>query len=351
MNTDTAIFGDLLLSTLNARMDQINMKSLSRKSLTLAMLQSKAIYESGKAIEVKFRKDRLPVGSYSGYDSRPMEHKELFAGGQIGWKTNDVTVVIDEETLVLNSGLNIAKIMQYKSINRMPAMHQHTLFDIFQKYHMAALEDLEDEVAKQVFGNGYNDEGQYKDIEGFPVFMAYDQPYAGLSPDDKEIGRFDRVSVSSGERDKIWNPRYVNLNNERAVTQLDFANLGSDIRRGAKTSPVYVAMSEEHYNNLEYIFEGDKRRDEVAVHLGYKQNMYYERLNMTFYPEDYIEDGTIYGWMPEHVKLVKNRDLNMQFSGVMVQLDRNVIVYRYKDMCNLRCDSRAHCFIIENALP
>ena len=351
MNTDTAIFGDLLLSTLNARMEEINMRSLSRKSLTLAMLQSKAEYDSGKAIEVKFRKDRLPVGSYSGYDQRPMEHKELFAGGQVGWKTNDVTVVIDEETLVLNSGLNIAKIMQYKSINRMPASHQHTLFDIFQKYHIAALEDLEDEIAKQVWGDGFNDQGEYKDIEGFPVMFAYDKPYAQMSPDDKNIGVFDRVSVTSQERDKIWNPRYLDLKGEEPVTQLHFANLASDVRRGAKTSQIYVAMSEEHYNNLEYIFEGDKERDEVAVSLGYSQNMYYPRLNMTFYPEDYIEDGTIFGWMPEHVKLVKNRDLTMQFSGVMVQLDRNVIVYRYKDMCNLRNDSRAHGFIIENALP
>ena len=351
MNTDTAIFGDLLLSTLNARMEEINMKSLSRKSLTLAMLQNKAVYDSGKNIEVKFRKDRLPVGSYSGYDQRPMEHKELFAGGQIGWKTNDVTVVIDEETLVLNSGLNIARIMQYKSINRMPASHQHTLFDIFQKYHMAALEDLEDEIAKQIFGDGINDQGEYKDIEGFPVFTAYDKPYAGLDPNDARIGVFDRVSVASGTRDKIWNPRYLDLKSARAVEQLDFANLGSDIRRGAKTSSIYVAMSEEHYNNLEYIFEGDKERDALAVKLGYNQNMYYPRLNMTFYPEDYIEDGSIYGWMPEHVKLVKNRDLMMQFSGVMVQLDRNVIVYRYKDMCNMRCDSRAHTFVIKNALP
>lgn len=351
MNVDTAIFGDLLLSTLNARMDEINMKSLSRRSLTHAMLQQNAVSESGKAIEVKFRKDRLPAGSYSGYDQRPMEHKELFAGGQVGWKTNDVTVVIDEETLVLNSGLNIAKIMQYRNINRMPASHQHTLFDIFQKYHMAALEDLEDEEAGQIFGDGFNDQGEYKDIEGFPVIFGYDKKYANIDPDDKDIGVFDRVSVTSGQRDKIWNPRRLDLENESPVTQLHFANLASDVRRGAKTSKIYVAMSEEHYNNLEYIFEGDKDRDEQAVSLGYTQNMYYPRLNMTFYPEDYIEDGTIYGWMPEYLKLVKNRDLNMQFSGVMVQLDRNVIVYRYKNMCNLRCDSRAHLFLIENALP
>lgn len=351
MNLNTAIFGDLLLSTLNARMDEIDMKTLSRKSLTLAMLQKNAVYDSGKEIEIKFRKDRLPVGSYSGYDQRPMEHKELFVGGKIGWKTNDVTVVIDEETLVLNSGLNIAKIMSYKTINRMPAQHQFTLFDIFQKYHMAALEDLEDEQAQQVFGNGFNDRGQYKDIEGFPVFMDYGKPYAGLDPHDEDIGKFNRISVTSGVRDRIWDIRYLDLKGERSVTQLDFANLGSDIRRGAKTSTVYVALPEEHYNNLEYVFEGDKMRDEAAVHLGYKQNIYYPRLNMTFYPEDYIEDNVIYGWMPEHIELVKNKDLSMQFSGVQVQLDRNVILYRYKDMCNIRCNSRAHCFKIVNALP
>ena len=53
MNIQVPIFDDLVISTLGARMKEINMKSLSRKSLTLAMLQKNAVYESGNFIQVK----------------------------------------------------------------------------------------------------------------------------------------------------------------------------------------------------------------------------------------------------------------------------------------------------------
>ena len=349
---DTTIFGDLLLSTLSAKMDEVDFKSLSRESLTLAKLESEAEYESGKDIEVKFRKERLPAGSYSGYDKRPMEHKELYTGGRVDWKLNDVTVMIDEETMVKNTGLNIQDVMRYKKVRNMPASHQLTMFDLFHSYNIAAHEDLDNLIAKQIFSDGFNDEGEYKDIEGFQVIMAFGEPYAGIDPNDERVGKFDREGVTSKKKDNIWDVRYLDLQDKRPVEEIDFANLCSDIRRGSRTSKIYVAMGEEWFNNLENVFEGDKiREDEEAIKWGFTQSIHYPRFNLTAYPEDYIEDGTMYGWMPKHLKLIKNRSMDKVFSGVMVQIDANVVTYRYKIMCNLRCDSRARCFRIDNALP
>ena len=347
---DTGIFNDIVLGTLNARLKDIETDTLNRECMTLAMLQKNAIYEEGDAISVKFRKDKLPVGTYEYDQQRPVESPPLFVGGSIRWKTTDVTVSVNEQDMIENSGLNIQQILNMKSINKIPSGHLNTLFSLFQEYHTAALIDIQEGQAEQIFGDGYDKEtGYYTAIEGFPVIFNKGGSYAGLDPNDERIGKFSRTSVVSGTNDNIWDPREMDLENKRAGTSLDITNIATDARQGRK-GDIWLAMSPEHYNAMEYAYEGDKTRSNAeAIKLGFKKHMYVPRLDVTLYSEDFLTGSNDwYGWMPRHMKLVKNASLSMAFSGVMVQIDKNRIVYRYKDMCNLRCSSRANQFVIRN---
>ena len=217
--------------------------------------------------------------------------------------------------------------------------------------------DLKEEIARQVLlSDGRNAmTGNYTDIEGFPVFMNKGRPYAGLDPADSRLGKFDARSTVSGEEDYIWDVKELDLQNKEEVNQLHLTNLASDVKMYGPTGPIYVACSSRHYNAFEYAFEGDKvRQDSMAVRMGFERNMYIPRVGVTIYEENFLkgdDEGTLYGWMPRHVHLVKNRSLDMAFSGVMVQIDRNRVLFRYKCMLNLRCSWRAGNFRILNALP
>ena len=357
MGEEYGIFNDIALATLSARRNQIMNNTVNRECQTMMYLEQNVQYDSGKDIDVKFRKDKMPTGSYEGAEERPVESPPLYAGGKIGWKEVDVTVALTERDMVENIGLNIQQILAMKSIRNISRGHMQTMFDLFQGYHEAALMDLKEEIARQILlSDGRSpDTGNYTDIEGFPVFMNKGKAYAGLNPTDKRLGKFDAESIISGEKDDLWDIKQLDLENKREVTQLDFTNLGSDVRAYGKIGKIYVAVSSRHYNALEYVYEGDKtRQDQTAIRMGFERNMYIPRIGMTIYEETFLKgthENTMYGWMPRHVHLVKNRALDMAFSGVMVQIDRNRVVFRYKCMLNLRCSWRAGNFRILNALP
>ena len=351
------IFNDIALATLSARRNEIMNNTVNRECQTMMYLEQNVQYDSGKDIDVKFRKDKMPASSYEGAEERPVESPPLYAGGKIGWKEVDVTVALTERDMVENIGLNIQEILAMKSISNMSRGHMQTMYDLFQGYHEAAIMDLREEICRQIMlSDGKNPiSGNYTDIEGFPVFMAKGENYAGLNPEDKRLGTFDAESIISGKRDNIWDIKQLDLNGEREVTQLDFTNLASDVKQYGKVGKIYVAMSSRHYNAMEYTFEGDKtRQDMTAVKMGFNRNMYIPRCDVTIYEETFLKgehEDVMYGWMPRHVHIVKNRSLDMAFSGVMVQIDRNRVVFRYKSMLNMRCSWRAGCFRILNALP
>jgi hypothetical protein len=365
MNVQVPIFDDLVISTLGARMKEINMKSLSRKSLTLAMLQKNAVYESGNFIQVKFRKDRFDTGNYRGSDQRSIRRKEIFAGGQIDWRNSDVRVSIDEETLVRNSGLNFQKIMAWKDIRRVPSGHMHTLFDIFALYHVAALEDLDEFLALQIHGDGFgqsSESGNMEDIaiEGFKRIMNPGQPYAGLDPFANDLTKFNWKDAHSQEQEPIWDVKHIDLEGKR-IQLPHLSNLASSIRRGMAKMTIYVSCPEVVYNYLEATFEGDKMRaanggESNAIELGFADHIYFPRHGLVLYPEHYNEAyeygdklaGTLFGWNPDYLQLVRNKDLAMQFGGTLYQTDRYVLTYSYKEMCNLRCSDRAKMFRIDN---
>ena len=262
---------------------------------------------------------------------------------------------IEERDLVKNIGMNIRQLCDMRSLSRLPRGHRNTMFNLLQGYIEAALMDFKEERSRQIMlSNGYNSEtGNYTDIEGFGVFMQKGESYALLDPADSRIGRFDAESITTGEKDYIWDIRQLDLENKREVTQLDFPNLGSDARAYGPVGKIFVACSSRHYNALEYSFEGDKTsRNATAVRMGFARNMYIDRLDITIYEETFLKgaaENTMYGWMPRHVRLVKNKALDMEFSGVMPQIDRNKVVFRYKTMSNIRNSWRAGCFRIINA--
>ena len=351
------IFNDIALATLSARRNEIMNNTVNRECQTMMYLEQNIQYDSGKDIDVKFRKDKMPASSYEGAEERPVESPPLYAGGKIGWKENDVTVALTERDMVENIGLNIQQILRMNSISNMSRGDAQTMYDLFQGYYEAALMDFKEERCRQIMlSDGRNPvSGNYTDIEGFPVFMAKGENYAGLNPEDKRLGRFDAESIISGEMDYLWDIKQLDLKNEREVTQLDLTNLASDVYQYGKRGKLYVACSSRHYNAFEYTFEGDKtRQDMTAVRMGFERNMYIPRMGLTIYEETFLKgdhENTMYGWQPKHVHLVKHRALDMEFSGAMVQIDRNRVVYRFKSMSNLRCSWRAGNFRILNALP
>lgn len=351
------IFDDIALTTLSARRNEIQNNTVNRECQTMMYLEQNIQYESGKDIDVKFRKDKMPTGSYEGDEERPTESPPLYAGGKVGWKEVDVTTSFSERDLVENIGLNIRQVIAMKSIRNVPRGHRQTMFDLFQGYHQAALMDLKEEIARQIIlSNGRNRKtGNWTDIEGFKVFMNKGAHYAGLDPDDDRIGKFDAPSIVSGELDNIWDVKELDLKNKEEVNQLHLTNLISDAKQYGQVGKIYIMCSSRHYNALEYAYEGDKtRQDETAIKMGFERNMYIPRLGATIYEETFLkgeDESTLYGWMPRHVHLVKNRALDMEFSGVLVDLHRNRIVFRYKCMLNTRCSWRAGQFRILNALP
>lgn len=351
------IFNDIALATLSARRNQIQNNTVNRECQTMMYLEQNVQYDSGTDIDVKFRKDKMPASSYEGAEERPTESPPLYAGGKIGWKEVDVTVAMTERDLVENIGLNIQQVLAMRSIRNVSRGHMNTMFDLFQGYHEAALMDLKEEICRQVMlSDGRNPiTGNPTDIEGFPVVMAKGQNYAGLDPNDDKIGKFDAESIISQEKDNIWDIKQLDLENKEEVNQLHLTNLASDAKQYGQVGRILVACSSRHYNAFEYTFEGDKtRQDDMAVKMGFERNMFIPRLGVTIYEETFLKgahESTLYGWMPRHVHLVKNRALDMAFSGVMVDIHRNRIVFRYKCMLNLRCSWRAGCFRILNALP
>lgn len=357
MGNEYGIFNDIALATLSARRNEIQNNTVNRECQTWMYLNQNPQYATGNAIDVKFRKDKMPTGSYAGAQARPTESPPLYAGGKIGWKLVDVTVALNEQDMLENIGLNIQDIAAMRSISNMTRGDQQTMFDLFQGYHEAAIMDLREEICSQIMlSDGMDPEtGLYTDIEGFRVFMNKGQPYAGLNPNDDRIGKFDAESIISGERDNIWDVKELDLENKREVDQLDFTNLASDAMQYGQVGKIYVAMSSRHYNAMEYSYEGDKTsRDETAIRMGFQKNMYIPRMGVTIYEERFLKgeyENTMYGWMPRHVHIVKHPNLDFEFSGVMVEIDKNQIVFRYKSMLNLRCSWRAGCFRILNALP
>ena len=351
------VFNDIALTTLSARRNEIANNTVNRECQTWMYMEQNVKYESGTDIDVKFRKDKLPTGSYEGAEERPVESPPLYVGGKVGWKEMDVTVAFTERDLVENIGLNIQQVKSMKTISNMSRGHQQTMFDLFQGNYEAAMMDFrEDQCTQLMLSDGRNPEtGNYTDIEGFRVFMNKGEPYAGLNPTDDRIGTFDAESIISGERDPIWDIKQLDLENKREVNQLDFTNLISDCKAYGPQGKMYIAMSSRHYNALEYVYEGDKtRQDNTAVKMGFEKNMYIPRMGATIYEETFLKgehEGTMYGWSPRHCHIVRNRALNMQFSGVMYDIHRNRIVYRFKTMQNVRCSWRSGLFRILRALP
>ena len=351
------VFNDIALATLSARRNEIMNNTVNRECQTMMFLEQNVQYASGDKIDVKFRKDKMPAGSYEGAEERPVDSPPLYAGGKIDWKENDVTVALTERDMVTNIGLNIQDILKMNSIRSMSRGDAQTMYDLFQGYYEAAIMDFKEEICRQVMlSDGLNTKsGNYTDIEGFPVVFDKGESYADLDPGDKRIGVFDAESIVSGVKDPIWDIKQLDLNNEREVTQLDLTNLASDCYQYGQRGKLYVAVSSRHYNAFEYTFEGDKvRQDMTAVRMGFERNMYIPRLGITIYEETFLKgdhENTMYGWQPRHMHIVKHRALDMEFSGAMVQIDRNRVVYRFKSMMNLRCRWRAGMFRILNALP